>query len=98
MSQETFHVGDDVRCAAAFTNSAGVAVDPTAVICKIRDPEGTVTPKIYGTDAELVRDSAGSYHIDVDASMPGTWWVRFYSTGSGKAAIEESFEVETSKF
>lgn len=98
MSVNTYQLGDLVRCSGPFTNAAGTAIDPTAVLFEVKDPAGTLTTYTYGTDAELVRDSAGNYHVDVDANLPGTWYYRFYSTGTGQAADEASFIVETSQF
>lgn len=95
---KTYDNGDLVRCSAAFTNSDGEAVDPTAVIFKVKTPAGTETTYTYGTDAELVRDSAGNYHIDVDANESGIWIYRCYSTGTGQAADEEHFSVRITEF
>ena len=50
----SYDVGDVVRCWGAFANSAGTAVDPTAVLCKVRKPDGTITTFTYGVDAALV--------------------------------------------
>jgi hypothetical protein len=94
----TYDVGDEVRCAAAFANSSGTPLDPTAVFCKVRSPSGTVTLYTYGVDAALVRASAGSYYVDVDASQPGKWDYRFWATGTGKTAGESSFYVQFSRF
>jgi hypothetical protein len=92
-----YDLGDLVRCSAPFTNTAGTAIDPTAVFFKAKDPEGTaVGPYTYGVDAALVKDSTGNYHVDLDASKPGTWYYRFYSTGTGQASAEGSFTVAPS--
>ncbi len=77
----TYDKGDLVRCAGVFTDSAGAAVDPDVVKFSFKTPDGTVTTYTYLTDAELARDSAGHYHVDVDAAADGTWWFRFLSTG-----------------
>lgn len=94
----TYQKGDLVRCSAAFTNSAGSAVDPAAVRCQYKDPSGNTTSLLYGTDAALVKDSTGNYHADVDADEAGKWYYRFYSTGSGQAADEDTFTVQASAF
>ena len=96
MSIELYDLGDLVRCSAAFTNSAGTALDPTAVIVKVKAPDGTVTTYTYGTDPEVVRDSAGNYHIDVDADASGTWYYRFHATGTGQSADEAAFFIQPS--
>jgi hypothetical protein len=89
--------GDLVRSSAAFTTAAGAAQDPTVVICKVKIPAGTITTYTYLTDVALVRDSAGNYHLDVNAATAGTYWVRWYSTGTGQAAEEEAFVVQASQ-
>lgn len=90
--------GDLVKCSGAFTDSDGNAIDPTAVVFKVKDPSGTVTTYTYGEDDELVRDSAGNYHVNVDADEMGLWYYRFESTGTGQAADEGYFRVSTSEF
>jgi hypothetical protein len=57
-----------------------------------------VTTLTYGTDAALVKDSTGNYHVDLDVTMGGKWWIKFYSTGSVKAAVEDFFLVRYSQF
>lgn len=88
-----YHLGDSVRAAGAFTNSAGTAVDPTVVKLSFRDPSGNETTYIYGTDAQLVRDSAGNYHVDINADEAGIWYYRWWSTGTGQAAEAVKFIV-----
>ena len=89
---------DLVRCTATWTNSAGVNVDPTAVIFKFMNPAGTITTYTYGVDAALVKEETGVYHVDIDASASGTWYYRFESTGTGQAADEAQFEIYESEF
>lgn len=95
---EVHDKGDLVRCSAAFTDSSGNALDPTTVTFKSKDPSGNVTTYVYGTDAELVKDSVGNYHVDVDGDEAGSWWFRFESTGTGQAAAEERYEINSSEF
>lgn len=93
-----YDVGDLVRASGSFTNAAGTAVDPTAVFAKYKDPAAAVTTLTYGVDAALVRDSAGNYHVDINANLAGHWCYRFYSTGTGQAAEEGTFIVDPSCF
>lgn len=94
----TYDKGDVVRCAGTFADSDGTPQDPTAVFFKFKTPGGTITLYTYGVEAELVKDSAGNYHIDIDASEVGTWAYRFYSIGDGKAAGEKLFFVRRTRF
>lgn len=94
----TYDLGDLVRISAAFSDANGAALNPTAVYCKVKNPNGTITAYTYGTDAALVRASTGSYYVDVDANTAGVWKYRFHSTGTGQAAAESWFTVEESEF
>lgn len=94
----SYDVGDEVRCTGTFTDSGGSVQDPTAVFFKYEDPSGAVTTKQYVTDPEVVRDSVGVYHLDIDVDEAGMWWWRWYSTGSGQAADEDQFLAEDSRF
>jgi len=95
----TYDKGDVVRVTGAFTNAAGAAQDPSTVRFKFKDPANTVTTYTYPTDAQLVRDSTGNYHVDVDASISGEWDYRWEGSGAvGKSAGEGKFEVAPSVF
>lgn len=91
----TYDKGDLVRVSAAFATSAGVATDPTTVKFSFTDPAGTTTTYTYSTDVQLVKDSTGNYHVDIDASSTGNWLYRFFSTGTGQAAAEGEFFVKS---
>ena len=91
----TYQKGDLVRVSGTFTNSAGTAIDPSVVKFSYKNPAGTTTTLTYGTDVALVKDSTGNYHVDVDASLTGPWYCRFFSTGTGQAADESKFLVNS---
>lgn len=91
----TYDKGDLVRVSGMFADSAGVATDPTVVKFSFTNPAGTTTTYTYPTDVQLVKDSTGNYHVDIDASSSGTWLYRFYSTGTGQAAAEGEFFVKS---
>jgi len=98
MSDTAYDVGALVRASGVFTNSAGVATDPAAVLFAFKTPAGVETIYAYGTDVELVKDSVGNYHVDINATVTGIWYYRFYSTGSGQSADEEHFTVNDTEF
>ena len=99
MTVESFNKGDLIRCSAVYTDDAGVEIDPAGVFFRVAAPDGTQTPYTYGVDAELVRDSQGNYHLDVDGDSSGLWTVKFFSTGSGQAASPDvSFWIGRSTF
>lgn len=90
-----YDLGDVVRVSVAFSTVAtGVALDPTAVYLSVKDPDGNITLYQYGVDSEIVKDSTGNYHADIDVDTYGQWYYRWYSTGAGKAADEGSFYVD----
>lgn len=91
----THDKGDLVRCTGTFTDSDGDAQDPTAVYFQVMTPANETTTYTYGEDDEVVKASTGIYYVDVDANAEGKWRYRFYSTGTGQAAEEELFWVET---
>lgn len=93
-----YHLGDLVRISGAWTNAAGTATDPAAVFAQYTTPTGVVTSLAYLIDAALVKDSTGNYHVDINANAVGTWYYRFYSTGSGQGANESYFVINRSEF
>lgn len=98
MAVNSYDLGDLVRCSGAFTDANSAAVDPDTVKFAFRTPSGSITIYTYVTDAQLVKDSTGNYHVDVDANEVGSWWTRFYSTGNGQASAELEFKVRSSRF
>jgi hypothetical protein len=91
---ESFEEGDVVVCRAAFTNpSGGAALDPSVVKFRFKTPAGVVTTYTHGVDDEIVKDSTGNYHVNLNANEGGTWKARFWSTGTGQAAEQVSFQV-----
>lgn len=98
MAINRYDKGDLVRVSALFENSAGTDLDPTTVTFKYKNPAGTTTTLVYGTDAALVKDSTGNYHVDVNANASGLWLYRWESSTTGQAAQEGQFLVEPSNF
>lgn len=93
-----YELGSIVRVTVDFTNSLGAPADPTVVTCSVKDPTGgTTTDYVFGTDPEVIKDSIGSYHMDVDADGYGLWSYRWAGTGSVQAAGEDSFRILRSR-
>lgn len=97
MSIPVFQDGDKVRLSAAFTDIDEAASDPGGVLCKVREPDGTVTTYTYGTDAALVKDSTGNYHVDFLTAQAGKHRYGFYGLSSGQAVAESEFRVQPSR-
>ena len=73
-----------------FTDKNGVPTDPTTVKFKITDPTGVETTYVYLTDAQLVKDSTGAYHVAWPFTMGGEWAYRFEGTGAVMAAAQST--------
>lgn len=97
MTIPVFQVGDKVRVSAAFTDASETAADPGGVLCKVREPDGTITTYTYGSDADLVKDSTGNYHVDFLTAQSGRHRYGFYGITSGQAVAESEFRVQPSK-
>ncbi len=88
---DNYFEGSRVRLMASFENENHNLTDPTTVTAKVEKPNGVKTTYIYLTDAELVRESQGIYHVDVDANLPKIWYFRFEGAGAVEAASQGSF-------
>lgn len=92
MTIHYYKLGQKVRCKVNF-KANGTLTDPTTVRCKVKDPSGTITTYVYGTDAELVKESTGVYYVDVVTDEEREWRFRFEGTGTCTAVEESSFGV-----
>jgi hypothetical protein len=81
-----------------FKNAAGTEIDPTGVEFRYTPPSGVTVGLVYGVDAELVRDSLGNYHVDIDADESGPWYYRWIGAGTGQGAENLQFFVKPSDF
>jgi hypothetical protein len=91
----SFEYDDDGVAIATtgFQDLAGTLLDPTVVKLSFKTPAGVTTTYIYGTDAQLVKVSTGKYYVDLNANAAGTWYYRWWATGTGQAAEERQFVV-----
>lgn len=89
-------VGDRVRVWAEFKTAAGVAADPSTVVCKYQDPSGNETTVTYPTS--IVQVSTGVYYLDIDVDEAGTWYYRWNGTGDVKASGEHEFTARATQF
>lgn len=94
----THDLGDLVRVTGTFSDpDDDTVMDPAVVKLSVKDPSENVETFVYGTDVEVVKSSTGVYYLDIDADEAGTWYYRWWSTGTGQAAEENSFEVRTAE-
>ena len=90
-----YQVGDLVKCSGTFT-VGGTPTDPTITTFRFMSPDHVLTSYVYNTDAQLVRDSAGVFHVNLSVTLSGIWHFRFEGTGAAQAADESEFFVEES--
>lgn len=82
-------VGELVRVTCVFTSlTDGAAYDPATINFIYREPDEDLVKLVYGTDAAVVRDSAGVFHIDLTVGIAGVWRYRWES-GADKVGIAE---------
>lgn len=93
-----YDIGDQIRCSVEFTNRSGTYVDPSSVTFKIKNPTGTITSYIYGTDDKLVKEATGKYYILIEPTSSGIWHYRFEGDGIVIAASESNFVVKATQF
>lgn len=90
-------VGELARVPAVFTDLvSGEALDPDVVRFLYRRGEGEATTLTYGEDAEVVRDEAGVYHVDVPTDEYGVWHWRWESAGDFVGVAEGQVTVRAS--
>jgi hypothetical protein len=93
--------GNRPRVKIEFLDAAGAGVDPDNLLFKFKDVEGEETVYIYATDAEVVRDSAGHFHVDVPIDTTrtkGKVYCRYEARDAGSvvlAAAECILEVKS---
>lgn len=91
----TYLAGSKVRLSVAFTDSNAAAIDPTAVSLEYALP-GAANPTVQAYNpGNIVRDSAGNYHYDVDTTgMGGYLTYEWISTGVGQAAVSAQIYIQ----
>jgi hypothetical protein len=75
-----------------FTDITGSPADPTNVIFAYQVGSNPVQQVTYGTPASwgtIVRDSTGTYHVDIDTTgSPGAWTWTWAGTGAVQVRTE----------
>ena len=97
MSVEAYDKGDRVRFSAIFRDLADVLTDPTAVKLRIRRPDASVS-ELTLAGGQVVRDSLGQFHADVDIDQSGAWAGKWEATGALVTAEEFNFIGKASNF
>ena len=87
-------VGDKLRISAQFKRDR-ILTDPTAITFKYRAPSDQTTRVfVFGTNAELVKESVGRYYFDLAFSEGGVWKIRYESTGAVTSADQKKYRVQ----
>lgn len=97
MTISVYDKGDVARVSGAFAVS-GAATDPTAVSLKFTKPSGDQTTYVYGTDAQLLKDSTGNYHADLTLDEVGDWHYQWVGTGAVATVERGQFVVQPTHF
>lgn len=91
----TVNIGDIERVSTnpPFSNSAGTPTDPTAVSLSWQIGNAAPTVWVYGTDIQVVRDSAGTYRADIPIAAAGHYFFTWIGTGTVTAVAQGDFIV-----
>lgn len=90
-----YDVGDLLRVTGTFDDGLAppTNLDPTTVRFQYTTPDRVETTLTYGIDVAVVKDSTGTYHVDLDLNQAGPWHYRFFSTGTGQASERGAFDA-----
>lgn len=98
-----YDVHDHPRITVKFYVS-GVLTDPTTLVFKFHRSDANDqnpladTTYTYGVGGEIVKDSTGVYHVDIDLTASGVYHYQWLSTGTAAGADEGKFTVNPSAF
>lgn len=98
MAAANYIVGQSARITALFTDFNGAPADPSTISVKIKDPAGTETVHVYGSDVNVVKDAVGTYHYVLPLTLAGAYYARWVGSGTVVAASEELLRVLPSAF
>ena len=87
-----YYEGDLIRVSIKFLVN-NIAADPTTVTLKWQAPGNIAVTWVFNTNFQVVKDSAGNYHADLDVNISGMWQFRWIGTGIAQGTGQSSFEV-----
>lgn len=97
MSEPTYIPGELARIFLVALNTAGQVADPGALRLMLKAPASGVTTYTYGVDAEVVRESEGRYHADIQVTAAGIWPYRWELDAPNAGAVEGVINVLKSR-
>ncbi len=83
--------GQSFKYSYTFKNESDADTDPTTVTFTIVTPGNVSTTYTYVTDAEVVKDATGQYHIIITTAQHGIYIARAAGTGGGVEDADEEF-------
>lgn len=96
MTTTAYDIGDARSLAAQFKDALGTNADPSSVIFTMREPDGTTTQYVYGTDTKIYKDGIGLYRVDWTFIKYGRHHARFAGTGAVTTAVECEYWIRAS--
>ncbi len=89
-------IGQAARISVEVKEFGGTLADPGALRLKVKPPTGALQTFAYGTDAALVMDATGQYHVDLTLNQSGPWSWRWECDAPNAGAVEGSLQVRKS--
>jgi hypothetical protein len=89
----TYDVGDTIRVTATYTDTGGVAIDPTTITFIKKTPDGAVTSQTTG----ITNPTSGSHYVDIVTTGQGLYEYVFTSTGNVVQRAQSWFSVRTNR-
>lgn len=83
-----------LRLRATFKNNAGAPTDPTTITIRHTKPGLAAVNYVYGTDVDVIKESAGTFHLDYTANAIGEHKWRWTGTGAVQIAIKGGFIID----
>jgi len=105
-TQETLYdVGDLIRIRfESRVNEEEISpqnelTDPTDLILKIKEPDGTISTFTFSeSPTTIIRSSLGKFYYDFDITQEGRHYYKWNATGVAQSSEEASFKVKDSQF
>lgn len=96
MARVIFDYGEVVRARNTYTDpTSGAVTDPLTLSVSIRNPSGTITTYVYGTDAQLSKISTGVYQVLITMAQTGTYrWKWTAGTADGPTIDTDECDSE----
>lgn len=89
-------IGQAARISVDVKDFGGTLADPGALRLKVKPPTSELQTFVYGTDAALVKDAVGKYHVDLTLNASGAWAYRWECDAPNAGAIEGALQVRKS--